>query len=611
MVSQITLGNIATHNGKTTITGGQSGLDTEGLIKALTEARRLPAVNLESLNTKLGKQKTALSSLQSILTRFQTAVDTLRNPPGVSNASKNIFEYRSASVTSSTGEVAGSYLGVTVQPGAAVQNFTIDEISQLAVETKQESSVFSLPASSGVNTVVVTANGAPQPGLFQAGTFSLRVTDGGADAQITLNENESLQTVANKFNAVKDRTGIQATIVKVADGLPNNSYKLIFTGTTTGENNAFDLSNASTVTSDGTGVLAQLTFNTTQQAKNAKLKLDGVEIERQKNGIDDLVGGITFQLKQTTPNAGTINATKLNVSVQPDTSIAANAITQLADVYNEFRLFVAKQTEIGEDGLPTEDAVLANNNTLRTIASSIGGFVTGMIDGLANGSPNQLADVGIDLQDFAGDEENPLTRNIMVVDSEKLNSALLANFEGVRSLFEYQLTADNPNLTTFKRTNELAVNAFTLTIDRANNVYQATYIDENNVSQTVDLNASLVGGALSLKGQSGTPLAGLELLYAAPGDATINVSITQGFGDRLYNGLSGYLDSSSGTLTEALSNIEDQVSRNKDEVVTIDSKIEIYRQQLVDKYAKLESALSRANSLLSLLDAQASARENA
>lgn len=590
MVSQITLGNIGNQNGKTVITGSQSGLDIEGLVKGLTEARRLPAVRLETKNEALNKQKSALTDLQSLLTRFRSAVDTLRNPPGVQNASKNIFEYRTATTSLS------GYVDVKVQPGAALQSFAIDEISFIAKETKQQTATTFL--APGANSPIVAANGDATAGQFSAGTFSLRVLDGGAAANITLAENDSLQTVVNKFNAVKDRTGIQANLVKVSSGTPDSTYTITFTATKTGLTSAFDLGNPATVTSDPDGVLAQLGFNTTQTAQNAQFKLDGVDIQRETNTINDLVDGITFTLKQPTVASVTVN-------VQPDTELVTNAINQFADVYNELRVFAAKQNEVGENGLPTEDAVLYGNSTLRAVAEQMTTIATSLVSGLQSTAPQGLADLGIGFDDFEGDEENPLTRNIITINAEELASALATNFDAVREVFEFSFTSDNSNLLIFKRTNASTANSATLNLDITNGVYKATV---NGVDYDLDVTA-VNASSYSIKGKVGTPLEGMEFVYGASTDAVINLSMTQGLGDRLYNELDRAL-AADGSVNAAIDGLQAQEDRNKTEITKIDEFIEGYRERLLEQYSALEAALARANNLLSLLDAQASAREN-
>ncbi len=591
MVSQITLGSFSQQNGRTVLSGSSSGIDTEGLIKALTEAKRIPATKLEEKNKKLSAQQEALTTLQSLLKRFRTAVDTLRNPPGVQNASKNIFEYRTA-----TSSLSG-YVDVKAQPGANLQTLSIDSIDFLAKETKQQTATnFLVP---NANSSIVAANGDATAGQFSAGTFSLRVLDGGADASVTLAQNDSLQTVVNKFNAVKDRTGIQANLVKVASGTPNSTYTITYTATKTGLTSAFDLANPTTVTSDPDGVLTQLGFTTTQPAQNAEFVIDGVAVQRESNVIDDLIDGLTFTLKQP------FTLTPVSISVVPDTEIATNAINAFADVFNELRLFSATQNLTGDDGLPLEESVLFGNSTLRTITTSITSIASSLVNGLAASSPSGLTDLGVNFDDFAGDGENPQTRNIIVINAEKLANALATNFEAVRNVFEFDFNSDNSNLVLFKRTNALNATGAILNIDRTNGVYTA------DVGGTIyNLDAAAVNAtSITLKGQVGTPLEGLELVYGSTADSVVNLSFTQGIADKLYNDLDNAL-SASGTIITSIDSLQAQEDRNEKEITKIDEFIEGYKNRLLDQYAKLEAALSKANNLLSLLDAQASAREN-
>lgn len=592
MVSQITLGNIGSQNGRTVLTGGQSGLDVEGLVKALTDAKRLPAVRLEDKNKTIDAQKSALTDLQSLLTRFRSAVDSLRNPPGVQNASKNIFEYRTTTTSLS------GYVEVAAQPGANIQSFSVDSITALAKETKQQTATTFLAPDA--NSPIVAAMGDATAGQFSAGTFNLRVLDGGADASITLAAGDSLSTVVNKFNAVKDRTGIQANLIKVASGTPDSTYTITFTATKTGLTAAFDLGDIATVTNDPDGVLADVGFNTTQPANNAEFSVDGVAVERESNVVDDLIDGLTFTLKQPLSAL-----TPVTVSVKPDTEIVTNAINAFADVYNELRVFAAKQNEVGDDGLPTEDAVLYGNQTLRAIASSITDYATSLVNGLSATAPSGLADIGVGFDDFAGDDDNPQTRNIITINAEKLASALSANFDAVRDVFEFSFTSDNSNLLLFKRTNALNATDATLNIDITGGNYSATVGGNVYGLDVTMINAS----SYSIKGQAGTPLEGMEFVYGSGADAVVTINMTQGIADKLYNDLDKAL-ASDGTVLNSLNTLQDQEDRNTKEITKIDDYIEGYRDRLLDQYSTLEAALSKANNLLSLLDAQANARNN-
>ena len=608
MVSSINLGSVVQRDGRTVLSGSQSGLDTDALIEALTAARRAPADELEARNETIDAQLEAYSELRSILATFRSAVDVLRNPPGVQNASQNIFEYRTTTLISNTTVAASNYLSVTAEPGTVVQNFTINEIGQLAREAKQFTGDFSL--TSTTSDSVVTASGVHTAGLFSAGTFTLDGIDGAADQDITLEEGDTLQEVVNKFNAVSTSTGITATIIKVADGDPNDTFKINFTGTKTGLAYDFDLSDApgapgSKVLADADGVLSTLAFTTTS-AQNAEITIDGIAITRSTNAIDDVIDGITFSLQQETPAL-----TTLTLGIEEDTSIVQNAILAFADAYNSFRLFAARQQQRGSDGAPTEEAVLATDSTLRNIIAAIGAEVNNIVDGIASGNPDTLADIGITFQDFEGDLENPETSNVIVVDTDALTSALQADFDGVRGIFEFQLTSDDANLSIFSRTNALGVSSLQLNINRTTDTYQATYTDPSSGNPvTVDFDVTVLSSGVTLSGPAGSLIEGLQLIYISDATtvATINATLTQGIGDRLFNALETMLDDEDGTVTNALIAFQDQQEFNEEEITKIDEQVETYRQQLIERYATLEAALVRANQLLQLLTAQNDAR---
>lgn len=603
MVTRIQLGNLVSNGGKTTLVGSQSGLDTKAIIDSLVEAKRLPAVRLEDKNKAIDAQAKALTDLKNLLSRFKSATDVLRNPPGVGNASANIFQYRTATLSATNGFNASNYVNVSVQPGAATQSFNITNIDRIAKETRQETAAFSLPDTTSASVVTASATA----GKFTAGSFTLRNVSGGPAVAVTLEDGDTLQEVANKFNEVSDRTGFRANIIKVASGSPNNDYKIIFTATKTGTTYGFDLNDPGTVLSDPSGVFDNVTIPPpTQPAQNARFFIDGIQIDRETNAISDVFDGVTFTLKQ--PNAA---ATSINVVVAPDTEIVKNAVMGFADVYNEFRLFAAKQTELGDDGLPKDSALLSNDNTLRGIISRVGAEMARVVDGIAGGNPSRLADIGLGFSNFEGDEDNPFTRNILTVDQDKLASALTANFNGVRDLFEFRLQSDNSNLTVFKRTNGLNVSDFSLDINRSTGAYVATYVDSEGVTRTANFTGTALGDGVTLRGQAGTPFEGLELIYAAAGNTTINVSITQGLGDRVFNSLDDILKSDGGYLTTALEQLGEVTKRNTTEVGRIDEQLVTYRAQLEAQYSALEAALTKANNLLTLLDAQSRARDSA
>lgn len=169
MVS-INLGSIVNSDGKSQASGISSNLNTSEIIDSLTEARRLPAVDLEEDISSNANKVTAYSELRTIAENLKTAVDFLRNVPGFNKESSNLFDYRTASTSSSTLASPESYVSVTANAGATEGTFDI-AVSQIATAKSQRSDAFSSQTGS-----ITEASGGTTSGMFSAGTFTIAST---------------------------------------------------------------------------------------------------------------------------------------------------------------------------------------------------------------------------------------------------------------------------------------------------------------------------------------------------------------------------------------------------------------------------------------------------
>ncbi|MDE3015905.1 MAG: flagellar filament capping protein FliD [Pseudomonadota bacterium] len=257
MVTQVSFGNFSSINGKNVLTGvGGSGINTQALIASLAQVRGAQATQDQTEITANNAQSSALNQFQQLLSNFQSAADALSNPPGVGNAANNAFQFTTGSVSSN----GSGYLTISTQPGAALQSYTINDITQLAAAATQSTGIFTLASA---DTAAVSAN--PIVGStyqFAPGTFTLN------GQSITLNEGDSLNTVAADFNAVSTNTGVNATVIQIS----STQYELQFNATKTGAANGFDLSSPSSVT-DASGVLNNIGL--TEQQSTGTLTIAG------------------------------------------------------------------------------------------------------------------------------------------------------------------------------------------------------------------------------------------------------------------------------------------------------------------------------------------------
>jgi flagellar hook-associated protein 2 len=590
MVTSIQLGNFFSSGGKTVLGGvGGSGLDTESLINGLTGTKRLPAVKLEASVTANGKKSDALAEFKKLLSAVKDAASFLRNPPGVGNQAQNAFLYTTASVISNTSTAAANYVNVSTSPGVSPGTYSITDIASTAA-AKQQGTVDITIADT--DTAFVTAS--PTANRWTAGTVTINGQD------ITLEEGDTLSGVVNKFNAKKTALGFTTSVVKVSEG----EYQFVFTANKTGEDADFDLNDPLFVTA-GSAVFNSFVFQLRQPASNAVFTVNGVTITRQNNTISDVYSGITFNLLQATPDDTTITAT-----VGADTSIVKSAVVNFINAYNDLRVFAAKQSEVGANGQYKDTAVLSNNSTFRTTVSTITSTLTQIVSGITGtGMPNRLADLGITFADLPESTDNPQVRNILDLNEGTLTAKLAENFDAFRRVFEFDIQSSDPNLRVFSRSNALGVSVFTLNVGAATPpalpTVTATYAGGSTTLSVTAIKDNTTGDTLgyTLKGASGSVLDGLQLIYTGTDAATIDVTATQGLGDKIYNIADSTLKDG-GVLATELDSIKSADTRLADQIAKIDAEVERYRQQLLEKFAALEQALSRVNNLLASIDAQ-------
>ncbi len=599
MVTQINLGNFFTSGGKTISGGaGGSGIDTEALIKGLTDAKLVPATKLQDQIKINDGQSAALGEFQTLLSTLKDTVSALRNPPGVGNAADDAFKYRTTSVTTNTGVDGSSYVSVSAAPGSALQNYTIKDITSLAAARKQSTGDINI-ATAAAAAVSAT----PAAGQFKAGTFTLN------GQSITFNDGESLNSVAAKFNAVSETTGISASIIQVSTG----KFQLSFAATETGTANDFDFNNVSPVGTlvDGSGVFSSVTITDKQDAADAEFSFNGVSITRSSNTITDLIDGLTFN--QTTVSAPT---TKVNVNVTSDQTIVRNSIINFANAYNAVKVFAAKQVDLNADGTYKDTAVLHDSTVFRNTMDSINSQISSIVGGLASGAPRALSDLGITFTDQAATTDTPKVRNVLTVDDTKLESAIASDADAVRRVFEFDFVTDNTSLRVYSRTNALAVSSFTMNIKPSTSTFTATY-NPGTGPVTIDMDATPIKNATSglvtgysLKGKAGTVLEGLALVYISTSDSTASITATQGIADKIFNIADPALKNDTGSIAVELTSLKDSDARLNDNIAKINAEVDNYRQQLLDQFARMEQAIANVNTLLASINANDNARNS-
>ncbi|THF64151.1 flagellar filament capping protein FliD [Pseudothauera rhizosphaerae] len=373
------------------ITTGGSVLDINTLVDSLMTLERQP---LEKIATKAGEQTTKLTAfgqIKGVLSSLQTAAAALNNLD---------------TFTATKATVSGDGFTATSKAGAASGSHTV-EVLNLAQEQR----------------VATAADGSFTPSAgkltIEFGTVvgSQFVTDVPVRSAALEFEGSTLEELRDAING--DATlGIKASIIN------NGTHdQLVFTGTASGQNMAFRLT--------GEDGLEGLSFDpaatpsgdeqvySVQAAESARLKVDGIEITRGKNTIDDVIAGVTLTL--TKDPADSTTALKGSVTVSEDTTAAKSAIEAFVKAYNEANTTIRSLTSYDTENQLA--ATLTGDSTARNIQNQLRDAVSAQFSSLEGAS--SLAEIGITFDKTGA----------LVIDSTKLDAALTDPAKDVGTLF--------------------------------------------------------------------------------------------------------------------------------------------------------------------------------
>ncbi|MDX5630727.1 MULTISPECIES: flagellar filament capping protein FliD [unclassified Brenneria] len=367
--------------------GVGSGMDLSGLLTQLETAEKARLTPITTQQSSYNAKLSAFSTVKSALDKLDTATKALAKSDTVLSNAGSIDAISTTSVKSTNKAFTATTDGKAVAGSYSVS------VSQLA----QAHSVISSVSTSA--TTALSSSDATLK-IAQANGESI-------DVQITGGET-SLTDVRDAIN--KADGGVSASIVKAND----NSYYLMLTSKDTGTEGQI------TVTDDS-GVLG--TIEQKVAAQNALISVNGIEIERQSNTIDDALEGVTLSLQSTTATD-----TPETLEIAQDTSGMKDAIKAWVDAYNAVLDTIATQTQYtavdaGEDQSSSNGALLGDS-TVRSIQSQLKKQLTNLQSD--SGDIRILADLGI--------TQNYKTGKLEVNDTE-LEKALKEEPANVKAFF--------------------------------------------------------------------------------------------------------------------------------------------------------------------------------
>lgn len=272
--------------GTTSIDGLMSGLDTKSIISSLAAIRSRP---LTLTQDRLAQRSQDLQSYQSLTAKvimLSHSAGALAGGSTLNARKASVSDAEAVTVTAGTGAAVGSY------------QLTVKQLAQCH------------KVSSGA-----VADSAAALGM--AGELSVN------GKTVTLGAEDDLGDLRDKLNQAQ--AGVNASIVTVSA----TDHRLVLRSTSTGLEGAIALEEISSGAFQSVGLLnSQGVAHEIVAAQDAQLELDGYAITRSSNSIDDLLDGVSLDLRRANENQ------TITLEVSRSTDAAVSALQQVVSDYN-------------------------------------------------------------------------------------------------------------------------------------------------------------------------------------------------------------------------------------------------------------------------------------
>lgn len=548
-----------------TASGISSGLDINSIVTQLVAAERGPLNLIAAKKAAIQSKISAFGTLKSSLSSFQTALASL------STASK--FNVQSTTVSDST------IFSATANGKATSGDYAVT-VSQLAQSQKLATAGFSSTSDIvGSGTLTITLGTYDSVG----NTFTANASKTPVDIVIP-SGSDSLEKVRDAINAAD--AGVTASIVNDGSTAGNrlvitskdsgtvNSIKI---GVSDNDGNALDDSGLSKLAFDPTlagGSGKNLTQM--QEAKNALLNIDGIDIVKSSNTITDALGGVTLKLLKVSGGSAA------NLNIDTDTAAIEASVTAFVKAYNDLDTTIRKLTNFNET--TNTGSALTGDATARNVASKIKSVLTGSIS--TGGALSTLSEIGVG---FKSD-------GTLSLDSAKLQDKISSNFEDIAKLFATSATTTDSQISFVGSSSKTKAGTYAINISQVGSDSVDTIGTINGVAGT--------GTGTALKGAVGDDSEGLIINVtggATGARGTITYSI--GFAAQLNDLVSDFLDEE-GILTTKTDGLDSSITRLNKETEAQEARLVSIEKRYRAQFTALETLISSMNSTSSYLTQQ-------
>lgn len=542
-----------------------SGLDVESIVSGLMSIERRPLTQISSDISDYRSKISAYGTLKSGLSSFQEKVQALSSASKFSAQAVSISDDKVFTATTDGTAVNGNY-DITV--------------SQLAKSQKLASGGFATVADTvGTGTLTLSF------GAYDSDSNTFTANTEKDDISITIDSsNNTLSGIRDAINAADE--SVSATIIN--DGTAN---RLVITSKDTGTVNSLKISVADDdlLSTDNSG-LSQLAFDPTataglgknmlqmQPALDAELTIDGLDIVKSSNKIDDAISGVTLNLLKTTDVDETIS-----MGISSDSEKITESVTEFVDAYNALNNSLRDLTKIDTEN-SENNGELVGDSAVRNMVFKL---KTMMTDTIANGSTiDSLTQIGVTFQ----------RDGTLALDATKLESAIETNFDDIKKLFAGHAEASDPLISFVGATSSTLEGTYDVTVTKIGN-------SSSNYEGTIN-GVGATGSENTLTGAFDDDSEGLELLIGGGAlGARGTVTYTQGYAAKIDAFIEdllddeGILEAKTDGFNSSIETLEDQTERLELRMETIEAR---YRSQ----FSRLDTLIASMSTTSSFLSQQ-------
>lgn len=353
--------------------GLASGTLTSDVIDKLKAADKAKQVTPYETKIKQNETRTSdLNTLRTMTKELKSITESLSSETGYLNVEA---------------KTSGDSATVTAEAGARVQSFELN-VGKLAQKEIMQSKTF--------------ASETAQQGL--SGDLEFKIGD--KSYTVTIESDMNLKTIQDKIFEGTDGKVIASSLKTGGD----EPFSLVLKSAETGKANGFTIEDGDMKTA--------FNFTSKQTAQDAEFDYDGVRVTRSTNKIDDLISGVTINLKNAgeMDSDGVITNGKTTVSIKQETSNVVENVSKFVEKYNE--LIANLNTVTSYDSEKKVKGTFQGNNEMNDIKRQIKNSIL-----VTSGS---LEDFGITLK----------RNGELELDKSKLEEQATKDFSKVKDFFK-------------------------------------------------------------------------------------------------------------------------------------------------------------------------------